>query len=174
MDMKLFTTFVVLNILNVVVQTVKSLVTNKCGKEIASLVNAVAYGLYQIILVYSVCDLPLWSKVVVVALANLVGVYVVKLGEEKIQKDKLWKIEATLKSEGLYPEQDDCVIALRQAGIPMNYIDISKYLIINCYCATQAESATAKKILDSFDLKSHVRHIARHLHRLFLVLILVC
>lgn len=91
MNEKLFITFVILNIVNVIIQTVKSLATVKCGKTIASIVNAVAYGLYTVVVVYTVCDLPLWLKVVVVGLANLVGVFVVKLVEEKSRKDKLWK-----------------------------------------------------------------------------------
>jgi hypothetical protein len=145
-----------MNIINVIIQTIKSLATIKCGKTAAAAINALAYGLYTYIIVLTNCDLPMLAKCVIVALANFIGVYVVKLFEQKARKDKLWKVEATLKNEGLYPEHDDCVIALRQAGIPMNYIDINKYLIINCYCTTQTESAIAKKILDSFDAKYFV------------------
>lgn len=151
MDMKLFTTFVVLNILNVVVQTIKSLVTNKCGKEIASLVNAVAYGLYQIILVYSVCDLPLWSKVVVVALANLMGVYVVKLGEEKIQKDKLWKIEMTIPAENT--EQAHKMLEFF-GNIPHSYVSLGpKYTLFNIYCADQEQSKKVKLLVEQYGAK---------------------
>lgn len=151
MDMKLFTTFVVLNILNVVVQTIKSLVTNKCGKEIASLVNAVAYGLYQVILVYSVCDLPLWSKVIVVALANLVGVYVVKLGEEKIQKDRLWKIEVTIPTA----ESEQAHQMLEFMGkIPHSYIPLSsKYTLFNIYCIDQEQSKKVKMLVEHYGAK---------------------
>ena len=65
MNEKLFITFVILNIVNVIIQTVKSLATVKCGKTVASIVNAIAYGLYTVVVVYTVCDLPLWLKVVV-------------------------------------------------------------------------------------------------------------
>lgn len=151
MDMKLFTTFVVLNILNVIVQTIKSLVTNKCGKEIASLVNAVAYGLYQIILVYAVCDLPLWTKVVVVALANLVGVYIVKLGEEKVQKDKLWKIEMTIPTDRA--EQAHQMLSFL-GDIPHSYIELSpRYTLFNIYCADQAQSKKVKMLVENYGAK---------------------
>ena len=96
MNYELLLVFIALNIANVIIQTVKSLATVKCGKGVASLVNAVAYGLYTVVVVYTVCDLPLWLKVVVVSLCNLVGVFVVKWGEEKARKDKLWKVEATI------------------------------------------------------------------------------
>ena len=99
MDTRLLIIFIALNIVNVIIQTVKSLATVKCGKTAAALVNAVAYGLYTVVLVYTVCDLPLWLKVIVVGLCNLVGVFVVKFAEEKARKDKLWKVEATIPAE---------------------------------------------------------------------------
>ena len=97
--MSLLTTFILLNILNVIIQTVKSLATVKCGKTVAALVNAVAYGLYTIVVVYMMCDLNLYVKAGIIALCNLVGVWVVKFIEEKLRKDKLWKIEATFNKK---------------------------------------------------------------------------
>ena len=85
--MKLLIIFVVLNVLNVIIQTVKSICTIKCGKVSAALINAVAFGLYTIVLVYMNCDLNLFTKAGIVALCNLIGVYVVKLIEEKMRKD---------------------------------------------------------------------------------------
>ena len=96
MDYELLIVFIVLNIVNVIIQTVKSIATIKCGKGMASVVNAIAYGLYTVVVVYTVCDLPLWLKVVVVGLCNLVGVFCVKWGEEKARKDKLWEVRATV------------------------------------------------------------------------------
>ena len=93
---KLLLTFIILNIVNVILQTVKSLCTVKCGKVVASVVNAVAYGLYTVVIIYTVCDLPLVTKALVVALCNLIGVFVVKLIEEKSRKDKLWLVKITI------------------------------------------------------------------------------
>ena len=154
--MKLLILFIVMNIVNVVIQTIKSIATIKCGKVAAAIVNAVAYGLYTYIVVLTMCDLPLLAKCLIVAGANFVGVYVVKLIEEKARKDKLWKIEATIHNEGIDPHYDDCLVALRNADIPHNYIDANKYLIINVYCATQAESRVAKAILDQYNAKYFV------------------
>ena len=156
MDTQLLIVFIVLNILNVIIQTIKSIATVKCGKAVAALVNAIAYGLYTVVTVYMMCNLPLGWKAAIVALCNLIGVYVVKWAEEKARKDKLWKIEATIHNEGIDPHYDDCLVALRNADIPHNYIDANKYLIINVYCATQAESRVAKAILDQYNAKYFV------------------
>ena len=150
--MKLLIIFIVLNIANVIIQTVKSIATVKCGKAVAAIINAVAYGLYTIVTVYLMCELDLYLKAGIVALCNLVGVYVVKLIEEKARKDKLWKVEMTLP-----PEHAEKVHTMLQlVGIPHNYIDIEKYVLFNCYCATQAESARVKTIANDFDVKYFV------------------
>ena len=96
---KLLITFIILNIFNVIIQTVKSIATVKCGKTAAAIINAVAYGLYTIVTVYMLCELDLWVKALIVAVCNLIGVYIVKLVEEESRKDKLWKVEATIKAK---------------------------------------------------------------------------
>jgi uncharacterized protein YebE (UPF0316 family) len=150
MDWNLFWIFVVLNVVNVVIQTVKSIATIKCSKWSAAVINAVAYGLYTIVLVYTVCELDLWLKAAVVAVANLVGVYVVKVLEEKARKDKLWKIEATV----LRGYTEELHSLLDKVDIPHNYLEnVGKYTLFNIYCETQKESALAKELLDKYNAK---------------------
>lgn len=149
----LLLTFIILNILNVIIQTVKSIATVKCGKTAAAIINAVAYGLYTIVTVYMMCELELWLKALIVAVANLVGVYVVKLLEEKARKDKLWKVEATV----LRGWTKELHRALVVAEIPHNYLEnVGKYTLFNIFCETQAQSTKAKHILDSFEAKYFV------------------
>lgn len=150
--MNLLTIFIILNILNVIIQTVKSLATVKCGKGTAALVNAIAYGLYTIVTVYMMCELPLMWKAGIVALCNLVGVYIVKLIEEKARKDKMWKIEVTLKP--CYVEKV-CAL-LEELDIPYNWINIEKWYLFNIYCATQKESMIVKDLVNKYNAKYFV------------------
>ena len=153
MNTKLLIIFIALNIVNVIIQTVKSLATVKCGKTVAAVVNAVAYGLYTVVVVYTVCDLPLWLKVVVVGACNLVGVFCVKWGEEKARKDKLWEVRATVYE----PYTESLHHDLESANIPHNYIpNIGKYTIFNIYCETQVESKRVKNLLDYYKVKYFV------------------
>ena len=153
MDTDLLILFIVLNVANVIIQTVKSLATIKCGKGMAALVNAVAYGLYTVVLVYTVCDLPLMLKVAVVAACNLIGVFIVKWGEEKSRKAKLWKVEATV----LRMHTNALVQHLALAKIPHNYLEnVGPYTLFNIYCATQAESSKAREILNEYNAKYFV------------------
>ena len=43
MEIKLLILFITMNILNVIIQTIKSIATIKSGKIVAALVNAIAY-----------------------------------------------------------------------------------------------------------------------------------
>ena len=153
MELKLIILFIVCNILNVIIQTVKSIATIKCGKTAAAVINAIAYGFYTYIVILTVCELPLWLKVLVVGLANLVGVFVVKLCEEKSRKDKLWKIESSVHK--CYKEE--IIYYLKSYDIPFNYIDnIGNYTIFNIFCETQKDSATVKILLDKHKAKYFV------------------
>lgn len=149
--MKLLIIFIVCNIINVIIQTVKSLATIKCGKMTAAIINALAYGFYTYIVVLMVCELPLMSKCIIVGLCNLVGVFVVKLFEEKARKDKLWKVEVTV------PTKHCSIIHHELIKIPHSYIIISdKHTLFNFYCATQEESSQVKKMVDQYQAKYFV------------------
>lgn len=146
--MKLLIFFIVLNIVNVILQTFRSLITNKGGKWSAAWGNALAYGVYTVVLVYMVCDLPLWEKVLIVAACNLVGVFVVKWAEEKMQKDRLWKIEVTFPTKYAYD------VDFAMSAIPHSFIKLSeKHTLFNFYCATQEESQKVKDIVRAYDAK---------------------
>ena len=149
---KLLMIFIGLSIINVVFSTIKSIVTIKGSPFTASMISALYYGYYNIVLIYTVADFPLWQKVVATFGCNLVGVYVVKYAEAKSRKDKLWKVEATVKP--IY--QVDIEKYCKDNEIPFSYVNIEKYILFNFYCATQNESAKVKKLLDAYDAKYFV------------------
>ena len=146
--------FILLNVLNVVIQTIKSIATIKCGACAAAGINALAYGLYTVVVVYMNADgLGLLWKAIIIGLTNLFGVYVVKVIEEKSRKDKLWKVEATVYRGWTTMLHQ----ALVQADIPHNYLEnVGKYTLFNVYCETQADSINAKEILDKYEAKYFV------------------
>ena len=150
--MQMLLIFIVLTILNVVIQTIKSIATIKCGKWVAALVNAVAYGLYTYVIFFTSCEgIDLHAKALITAFANLVGVYVVKLIEEKARKDKLWKVEATI------PAKYQGAVHFDLKDIPHNYIEgVGNYTLFNFYCATQAESAKVRDIINQYGAKYFV------------------
>lgn len=151
MNINLLLIFVALSIVNVVFSTIKSIVTIKSGPWVASIVSALYYGYYNIVLIYTVADFPLWQKVVVTAGCNLVGVFIVKYGEEKARKDKLWKVELTV------PTKYKNAVDFDLRTVPHSYIELSdKHTLFNFYCATQADSAKVKAIANQYEAKYFV------------------
>lgn len=145
--------FILLNVVNVVIQTVKSIATIKCGAWAAAIVNAIAYGLYTVVVVYMNADgLGVLWKAVIIGVANLLGVYVVKLVEIKKRKDKLWKVECTVTRTNTSALDEE----LKKANIPHNYVILGYHTVFNCYCATQKESLAVKELLNKYEAKYFV------------------
>ena len=144
--------FIVLSIINVIFSTIKSIVTVKGGAVSASLLSALYYGYYNIVLIYTVAEFPLWQKVLVTFGCNLVGVFIVKWAEEKSRKDKLWKVEATVPTY----ECSRLLEELEKIDLSYNYVDIKKYYLFNIYCPTQTESKAVKHLLNKYNVKYFV------------------
>jgi hypothetical protein len=152
MNISLLLTFIILNIINVIMQTVKSIATLKGTKGVAAIVNAITFALYTVVTIYTMCELPLVTKAVIVGLCNLVGVYIVKFFEEKSRKSKLWKVEITIRPH--YAEK--IITLLNEMNIPFNWVDINKYYLFNIYCATQKESVVVRNIVEKYNAKYFV------------------
>lgn len=152
MNIELLVVFIILNAVNVILSTIRSLCTINGGKFIAASMNALCYGVYTVVIIYTMCDLPLAYKALIVAAINFIGVWIVKWVEEKARKDKLWKVEATIPTR----EFHEVTGYLKEQSIPYSYIDIEKYYIFNIYCATQKQSATVKQLLNNSQAKYFV------------------
>lgn len=151
--MKFLIVFIILSIINVVFSTVRSITTIKSGKTLASIISGGYFAFYNVMLVYTVADFPMWQKCVITFVCNVIGVFVVKLVEEKMRKDKLWKVEASI----LRNHQEDVCEMLNKAKIPYNYIEgIGKYTIFNVFCSNQQQSTAVKEILKAYNAKYFV------------------
>ena len=153
MNYEFLLVFVGLSIVNVVFSTIRSIVTINGSKTLASLISGGYFAFYNIMMIYTVADFPMWQKCAITFVCNVVGVFLVKWGEEKARKDKLWKIEATVLGELTSHLRQD----LNNAGLSNKYIpNIGRYTEFNIYCDTQKESAKAKEILAKYNAKYFV------------------
>ena len=144
--------FALCTAVNVILSTIKSILTVKGGKLSASFINALTYGFYSYVIVLTSADgMPIWLKMAITAVCNFVGVYLVKWIEEKARKDKLWKVELTVPTK--YTNTIDCDLH----DVPHSYIKLSdKHTLFNFYCATQKESAKVKAIANQYEAKYFV------------------
>jgi hypothetical protein len=139
--------FIICTFANVVLSTIKSVMTIKGGKVSAAIWNALAFGLYSYIVVLTAtAPISTLGKVLVTVGCNLIGVYGVKLFEEKLRKDRLWKVEMTVKNDAYGMTAAAMHGALSEANIPNNYVEAGNYAIFNCYCATKTDTENAVTI----------------------------
>ena len=145
--------FIVLSIVNVIFSTFRSIITIKGTPLMASLVSGGYFAFYNVMLIYTVADFSMWQKCVITFFCNVFGVAIVKAIEKKMQKDKLWKVEATVNVKNA---ADVCEM-LNKAKVPYNYIEgVGKYVLFNIFCATQEKSAAVKEILKAYEVKYFV------------------
>ena len=145
--------FIICTLANVVISTIKSVMTIKGGKVSAALWNALSFGLYTYIVVLTATApvSTLW-KVIITAGCNLVGVFCVKLVEEKMRKDRLWKVEMTIVDNGFTAAAMHG--ALNEANIPNHYFSAGKHAVFSCFCNTQADTTKALDIGKIYDAKT--------------------
>jgi hypothetical protein len=102
------------------------------------LANVISYSFY-VVVVKQTADLPLEITVVATAAANALGVWLSYVILDRLQKDRLWKIEVVVDkdyTEALHKELND---------IPHNYIDIGPRALFNFYCSTRKETSIVIK-----------------------------
>ena len=146
--------FTICSLINVMLNTVKTIVMYKKNILSSALVNAVTYGFYTVIVVLMAGgEMPLGWKILLTALTNFIGVALSMMIMKKLEKDKLWKVEATV----IYIRKDDVCEMLNKAKVPYNYIDgVGKYTLFNIFCSTQKQSAAVKEILKAYEAKYFV------------------
>ena len=137
--------FIGLSIINVVFSTIRSIVTIKGGKWTAALMSGGYFAFYNIVMMWTVADFPMWQKCLITFVCNVIGVYLVKWGEEKGRKDKLWKVEATFKNTPQLLE--DWKKWKAETGIDTKYHDIGKHFEIDFYSNTKAESVAIRQFI---------------------------
>ena len=139
--------FALATVINVTLSTVRAIVTIKGGKWASATMNALCYGFYPLIVMLTAeGTVGILINMLITAIANFVCVWIIKLIEEKSRKDKMWKVEMAIPKEQL-----SLVGAmLDRKGIPYNYVEVGKWVMFNCYCNEQSDTAicveTAKRL----------------------------
>lgn len=144
MTAKTIILFIVLQLLNVILHTVRSILTVKGNKLVASIASAVAYGVYSIVTVIMVQNIDLWLVVLVTVVTNLIGTYFSKWLLEKFKKDDLWEIVATVGSV----DADRLKHTLKDKNIECYYVVLDNDLAVtHIYSKTQKESEIIKSVV---------------------------
>ena len=128
--------FIIATIINVTLSTIRSICTIKCGKWLSAISNAICYGFYPLIVMLTAKDtVTIFANMTITAIVNFVCVWIIKWIEEKAKKDKLWKVEIAVAK--CYQKD----VERNLLNVPHNYIDTGSWVMFNCYCNCQSETA---------------------------------
>lgn len=130
--------FFLISLINVILSSTKSICTVRYGRGINVLTNVIAYSFYTVV-VKQTANLPLEITVIATAAANALGVWLSYAVLDRLQKDKLWKLEVVVPkcfTENLHYELND---------IPHNYIELGPRTLFNFYCETKADTSKVIK-----------------------------
>ena len=142
--------FALATVVNVTLSTVRAICTIKGGKWISATMNALCYGFYPLIVMLTAKDtVSIVTNMVITAIANFVCVWAIKLVEEKARKDKMWKVEMAIPHEA----KDLVRQMLDRKEIPYNYVTVGSWVMFNCYCNEQRDTAVCVSVAKSLNGK---------------------
>jgi hypothetical protein len=158
---EMITLFIVLQLVNVVLQTLKSIITVKGTTTQSALMNAIAYGVYTVIVVFTAGEFTgnyitdLIIKIVVTMGTNLIGVYISAWILNKFKKDKLWEIVATVDQDVSIYAVDLTEMKLKENNISYNVTQTQNQneYVFHIYSKSQTESQIIKTILNEWKAK---------------------
>lgn len=145
--------FIALNIVNVIIQTTKSLFTINGNKWSASIINAITYFVYTYVIFYTAVDgLSIFNKALIVGGCNLIGVWLVKFIEEKCRKDKLWVYQVTMKEDNETVANVHKLFKTMDIACVYNEVVKDKLYSLQVFAHTQKESDLIKTLLENYNV----------------------
>ena len=151
--------FTVCSLVNVILSTMKTILTVRSTKIVASVINAVTYGFYAIV-VKQLASLDLTVTVIVTIATNLIGVYLSMWLMDKMKKDCLWKISITTKDKSIVKKIENFDIEYTMS--PIQYKK-ETYYSIEIFSKNQKDSTIIKNILNEYKVKYNVTEITKTL-----------
>lgn len=147
--------FFICSLINVMLSTLKTILTVKASKGVATIINAITYGFYAIV-VKQLASLDLITTITVTIITNIIGVYVSMWLLERTKKDCLWKISVTTKDNTLVEKLEKFSISY-----VMNPVQYKKqtYYNIDVFSENQKDSSIIENILKEYKVKYNITEI---------------
>lgn len=155
--------FAIITLINVVLSTAKSILTVKATRKVASLINAISYGFYAMV-VKQMSTVNIETVIIVTVLANLVGVYFSMWVLDKFRKDLFWKITIipeTSSFENIRKELVENKLGFNEYEVNTKY---GNQTALDVFSESQESSKKIKEILNrNGNVKYHISEVANHL-----------
>lgn len=151
--------FFILNLVNVILGTMRSILNVKASPTVAMIINTVSYTFYAGI-VKMVSGQSMTIVLICTALTNIIGVYIARGILDKTEKEKLWRITVTIPSN---IDTGEITLKLKEKGIQSVVYIGEGVKLVDIYSKTQGESIIIKEILSPLNVKYSVVEINKKL-----------
>jgi hypothetical protein len=151
--------FFICSLINVMLSTMKSILTLRADRRVAALINAIAYG-FNAIIVKQLASLDVSITVIVTIATNLIGVYLSRLIIDSCKKECLWKISVTTKDKDIIKKLEP--FAISYTSNPVEYRN-EFYYNIDIFSKTTKDSAIIRDILKEYKVKYNITEINKRL-----------
>ncbi len=152
---KLILIYLALQTIYVILNTLTTIWKINGGKWLAALSSGICYALYVYVLIYTAADFPNWIKALLTFVTNCVGVLVSRVITEKLRKNRLWEITATVdktKAENLIN-----LLNTENPQFTFNYNEVSgNKIVFHFYSENKKQSTQIKQYLVAVNAKYFV------------------
>lgn len=160
---KTITIFFIITLINVVLSTMKSVLTVKASKSVAAIINAISYGFYAMV-VKQMATVDLKTVVIITVICNLLGVYFSMWLLDKFKSDVLWKITVIPEVDKLETIKNKLIendFGFNEYQVNTKY---GNQKALDIFSQTQKDSKEIKDILkDGGKIKYHISEIGNQL-----------
>jgi uncharacterized protein YebE (UPF0316 family) len=147
--------FTICQLINVALNTVKTIIMHKEEKISSAIINAITYGFYAIIVVMTASALDLWITIIISAVTNLIGVYGSMWVLERFKHDSLWEIVATVQNTEMDNYKQFLNLIFTREHISFNCMETNMKgeYVYHIYSESQKQSEIIKKALSGTNAK---------------------
>lgn len=152
-----FAIFFGLQLINVVLGTLRSILTVSANAHVGAVINAVSFTFYNAV-VKMITKQDMEIVLVTTFFTNLLGVYLAKAILDMVRKDKLWVFCATIKKRSDNDGIDTVIAMLDNAKIKYVYNTVvpNKLFTMQIFSYNQKESAMITQILKNYNVKYYI------------------
>lgn len=144
--------FITVQLVNVIIATIKSIVTVNGGRMSASVISAVSYT-FAAVITKLLTTQSFAVAIVVTFITNIIGVWLGKYIMDKREPERLWTVNATVR--GKEKQELEKKLLKRSIQFILLPAENDRYLY-TIFARSKAESSLLKEILSEFDVKYNI------------------
>lgn len=141
--------FIAIQLVNVVISTIKSIVTVNGSRMSASVINAISYT-FGAVITKLLTEQSFEVAIIVTFITNVVGVWLGKYIMDKRKPERLWTVNATVRSKEKQALEDK--LKSRSIQFILLPAENDRYLY-TIFARSKAESSLLQEILSGFNAK---------------------